>query len=86
MEFDFLRQHGFGVCYGAKAVKQKIFELGHCDPIKEITMNENTQATMEFVSQPALDEHGNPIPASGSETTSPQTEVFVAEDHAGHAV
>lgn len=28
-EFDFLRQHGFGVVYGAEEVKQKIIELGH---------------------------------------------------------
>jgi hypothetical protein len=27
-EFDFLRNHGFGVVYGEKEVRQKIKELG----------------------------------------------------------
>lgn len=27
-EFDFLREHGFGVVYGEKAVRDKIKEIG----------------------------------------------------------
>jgi len=50
-EFDFLRNHGFGVVYGAEAVKQKIIELGHTDPTRKKNMNDTitidgTEATL----------------------------------------
>lgn len=41
-EFDFLKQHGFGVVYGAEAVHNKIKELAMSDNLTENTKtNEN---------------------------------------------
>ena len=49
-DFDFLRDHGYGVVYGEKAVRQKIIDLAIKSPIKERTMTyEQATADLELV-------------------------------------
>jgi len=57
MEFDFLKQHGYGVVYGADAVRQKIIELGHLDP-KERKMNERN---MDVAFEPMDKQHDKAV-------------------------
>ena len=48
-DFDFLRDHGYGVVYGEKAVRQKIIDLAIKSP-KERTMTyEQATADLELV-------------------------------------
>jgi len=51
-DFDFLKDHGFGVVYGEKNVRKLINQLGHTDPRKGNDMNdialEQIDATVEL--------------------------------------
>lgn len=96
-EFDFLRKHGYGVVYGAEAVKQKIIELGSVEPKGKNNMNEitDTQANEYTIAADMveiLDTEGNstgqyrPREASDGEAASAEATVFTTAEDGEHVV
>jgi CBS domain-containing protein len=55
MEFDFLKQHGYGVVYGADAVRAKIIELGRLSQ-KEKNMDTTMNTEVPVTEPQTIDE------------------------------
>ena len=72
-DFDFLREHGYGVVYGEKNVRKLINQLGHTDPRKGNDMNvETTDTPVELT----------PTEAPALAPDAPASEVQFVQDEA----